>query len=62
MKTRVKIVQELLDSRSITAEDALVLLTKEIEFVSYPNQYTTFTMPHYINSPSTGEPFHNLIY
>ena len=61
MKTRVKIVQELLDSRSITAEDAVVLLTKETE-LSYPNQYTTFTMPHYINSPSTGEPFYNLIY
>lgn len=38
MKTKAQIVQDLLNEDKITAEDAVVLLTKEKEYIAVPQQ------------------------
>lgn len=37
MKTKAEIVQELLNSGKLSAADAVVLLTKEVEYIYYPS-------------------------
>lgn len=60
MKTKVQIIQELLESSKITAEDAMVLLMKDPEFIYIPQvpiypQYP-FTPP--VNPWPWNQPFY----
>ena len=36
MKTKIEIIQSLLDKRKITAAEAMILMEKEKEYVYYP--------------------------
>lgn len=44
MKTKAEIVQRLLDEKKINAEEAVILLTKDVEFA--PIQYVPFPQPY----------------
>lgn len=60
MKTKLQIIQSLLDDRKINAEEALILLEKEKEYVYVPN-YITWQTPfiHYSNPFPAYNPFPN---
>lgn len=54
MKTKIQIIQQLLDDRKINAEEALILMQTEKEYVYIPN-YTPFyvnPVPAYPLAPS----------
>ena len=57
MKTKAQIVQELLDKKAITAEDAVILLHQDVVYV--PQWQPTFQplWPNYPTSPNP--PFPN---
>lgn len=50
MKTKAQIVQELLDKKAITAEEAVVLLQSDVQYIPYPvnpNPWITPVHPYY---------------
>lgn len=47
MKTKCEIVQKLLDEKKITAEDAVILLMGEKEYVYIPHPYPASPWPFY---------------
>lgn len=48
MKTKIQIIQQLLDDRKINAEEALILMQTEKEYVYIPN----YTVPAYPLAPN----------
>lgn len=57
MKTKIEIIQDLLDKRAITAQEAMTLMEKEKEYVyyNYPS-YPIWQVPHY-TIPCSGGTF-----
>lgn len=52
MKTKAQIVQELLDKKVITAEDAVILLQSDVQYVPYvvnPNPWINPQIPTWPN-------------
>lgn len=52
MKTKIQIIQALLDERKINAEEAMILMEKEKEYIYVPQQpYVTwpYTQPYFIH-------------
>lgn len=47
MKTKIQIIQQLLDDRKINAEEAMILMQTEKEYVYIPN-YVPYA-PFYVN-------------
>lgn len=52
MKTKAQIVQRLLDEKKIDAEEAVVLLMSEKEFIPYPQPYPIYPVSPYRFFPS----------
>jgi hypothetical protein len=50
MKTKTQIVQELLDEKKITADDAVILLMGEPKYIPYAQPYPVY--PYYPIFPS----------
>lgn len=57
MKTKIEIIQSLLDKRKITAEEAMTLMEKEKEIVYVPSNVPWTTWPQYpiYDSFTTGD-------
>jgi hypothetical protein len=53
MKTKAQIVQELLDKRYITAEDAVVLLSPDKEYIYLPQPEPVYPWNPYVTNPFT---------
>jgi hypothetical protein len=49
MKTKIQIIQQLLDDRKINAEEAMVLMEKE--YIYYPQYPSAPYIPWYPNIP-----------
>lgn len=55
MKQKIEIVLRLLKNGQITADEAVLLLEKEVNYINFPNiQYTHPPLhPYYITNPYT---------